>query len=217
MRYRIRTRVVSGACCAYIETACFSGNSRRKVRLSMKVRASWWSAALVVAGLSLSLTAPGCGDDDDQPTAGSGASGSGGRAGTSSGGRGGAGAGGAGGGGAVTAATCTTNTKSFLDAQPSSTLSDACIECACEQNPKAINDCTTLNNGACWALLACANTNCPSDPSSPDIPCLMAKCGDYLLPGSTGATAAGPIIVGNACRAKCGSGGGEDAGVDAGN
>lgn len=186
----------------------------------MRARRSAWSAALLTAGLVLSVAAYGCGDDDDSSdTAGSG--GSGGAKPGGSGGKGGSsgssGKGGSGGTGGTSAdpAKCVTDTTAAMK-DDKGALSSACISCICNENAKVVSACTNVANNACWAFLACYADNGCTDSNQGT--CITAHCmSEFTADGvSTAATAIGPVITKGTCAAKCagdiGDAGTNDAG-----
>jgi hypothetical protein len=172
--------------------------------------------------LALCGAALGCGDDDDDddddPIAGTGGKGGG--------GSGKGGTGGTGGAKAPTKAECV---DSFTEATK---LTDACAECACDENLAMVAAC----GKPCWDLMVCANTKCADVlmDEAKLMACVAGEDGmcnpEVAAAGPGGMIVAsmtvGPIIQGPECGAICfppviptddASVDEDDGGVDAGN
>ena len=171
---------------------------------------SWLSIGLLVAGLSLSGAAVGCGDDDDDGAV-AGQGGSGGKGGSSGGASGKGGA-----GGTVSAAECVTKTTAVVK----DSFSAECVECGCTANAKAFVACD--EEDACWKLLGCIEQACgAADVANPDyLKCAQTEapagaCKDYA--SAKNMTAVGAVLL-TTCKAKCATEPSDkDAGSDAGN
>lgn len=174
----------------------------------MKGRRSLWLIGLCALGLAFSTAAIGCGDDDDTDEGGTGGGGSGGSTagkGGSTAGKGGSTAGKGGSGGGPSPAMCKTATADLMKSS-SGALSTECISCICDANAKAITDCNS--NAMCWPLIECVATKCAGQEAAS---CAPAMC-STTLGGAGPAMAAGMVIQGSACSAKCV--GGDDAGTN---
>jgi hypothetical protein len=166
--------------------------------------------------LALCGAAIGCGDDDDDddPIGGSGGkSGSGGKGGSS--GKGGAG------GATATEAECI---EDF--GKVATTLSDVCVECACDENAAAVASC----GDKCWALIACVGMKCADATTEAETAaCAPVMCSAEVTAAASAmqlvpAMTVGPILQGTKCASKClppappgDDAGDDDASVDAGN
>jgi hypothetical protein len=174
---------------------------------------SWLSTGLLVAGLSLSVAAIGCGDDDDGDAVVAGQSGGGsGKSGAGGGGKGGAGGGGA----SVT--ECMTTTAAVVK----SSFSAECVECGCTANASAFLACN--NDEHCWKLLGCIEQVCgAADVTKPGyITCAQTEAPEGVCKPFVAAkskmTAVGTVLL-TKCSEQCKAAPGDkDAGAeDAGN
>ena len=165
----------------------------------MKGRRSLWLIGLCALGLAFSTAAIGCGDDDADDGGGTGGGGSGGTTagkGGSTAGKGGSTAGKGGTGGGASPATCKTATADLMKSSPGP-LSTECISCICDENATAITACN--GNAMCWPLIECVATKCAGQEAASCAPSMCASS----LGGATPAMAAGMVIQGSKCMAKC--------------
>ncbi|HKU37040.1 MAG TPA: hypothetical protein VJR89_02800 [Polyangiales bacterium] len=83
------------------------------------------------------------------------------------------------------------------------TVPSACKACVCglsDQCRMAANK--TVCDAACWGLLRCISTKCPTYPMTMDVSCLTANCSAELS-GATGARMIGSCVT--MCPTQCAS------------
>ena len=174
---------------------------------------TWIAKYGTVASLALSLTALGCGDDNNDDNSqtggqviggGTGGNTTGATGGSTAEGTGGSTAGGAtaangnAGGGATGGGQCTT-------AQAEAAQIDAaCAACVCTNGPDLAVACSGDANNNCWNLIACVGAKCAGLSGDDRTTCAATMCGEVF----SGAALARPVgeVINGVCAQTCGVG-----------